>query len=116
MVSRLTQFTPFDDWAKAFVNEEKVEGFPPPKEFSFLDPSFENWKDQDGDMVYIRTNDHRYPTEHLFYSPGEDTIYFYNIENKKSIAYPRAQVPNNNWSRPWIEKYREEISKISPFS
>lgn len=97
-----TKLTTFEDWARKFVNESVLdqEG-----DFSFQWPVLKNWKDPKGELVYIRTNDRRYPYEHVFYNPQEDLVYFYNEEEEHSIAYPRDQVQANNWALPWVQKY-----------
>lgn len=100
-----TKLTTFEEWAKKFVNESfnLADG-----DFSFIMTELANWEDPKGELVYIRTNDKRYPYEHVFYNPKEDLVYFYNEEDKHSVAYPRNQVQANNWALPWVQKYLEE--------
>jgi hypothetical protein len=103
-----TKLVSFEEWAKKFVNESfnLADG-----DFSFVMPELANWEDPKGELVYIRTNDKRYPYEHVFYNAKDDLAYFYNEEDKHSIAYPRDQVQANNWALPWIQKYIEENGK-----
>jgi len=103
-----TKLVKFEDWAKKFVNENISNG---QEDFSFRAPELENWEDPTGELVYIRTNDKRYPTEHVFYNPIEDNVYFYNIEDKNSVAYPRGQIQKDNWALPWVQKFYNTVSK-----
>lgn len=99
-----TKLVKFEEWAKKFVNES-VFSQNGAEDFSFRVPALQTWKDPHENLVYIRTDDRRYPAEHVFYNPTDDTVYFYNIKDKHAVVYPRKQIQKNNWALPWIQKY-----------
>ncbi len=100
-----TKLVTFEDWAKQFLGENILTQ---KGDFSYRWPALETWKDPKGKLVYIRTNDSRFPYEHIFYNEKEDLVYFYNEEEDHSIIYPRDQIQKDNWALPWIQKYLEQ--------
>jgi len=75
-------------------------------------PELSNWEDPKGQLVYLATNDTRYPSYHLFYKIMSDEVYLYVIDENGSLVKERSTFTNKDWwGNKWIEEYLENVDE-----
>ena len=82
------------------------------KDFSGKLPELSDWKDPRGQLVYLATDDTRYPSYHLFYKIMTDEVYLFVIDENGSLVRERSVFTNKNWwGHKWIEEYLVNVDE-----
>jgi len=83
----------------------------------FVDPKLQaKWDGEDANnLVYLATNDHRYPTEIVIWNPNKDVFHF--VHNQMGIWANATQetvsvnrLPSSHWVQPF---YKDALNTIS---
>jgi hypothetical protein len=75
-------------------------------------PELKNWKDPRNQLVYLATDDIRYPSYHLFYKIMTDEVYLFVIDENGSLVKSRESFTNKDWwGNKWIEEYLANVDE-----